>query len=911
MATTQEDTPVSTGVVNANAQQARDDGANTVIPPGPSLKLNSQGRIETQPSSSTVTPTTVTNAIPTGAGSGSVSDDAGTNAPVRTLNQTQAVPPLNSAVEYPDAPVLNNGITNASRDNGVPREGLIAAIANGDDYLNPTRQTIVNYFNGANSIIEPQTNPLSKYSSYTYNISIYLLSPDDARKIIENKRPLVSNAQLLIQSGGAPVKTDVPAFSNGTGTPTYPTPDNTTAPDGRNPEFPLDFYIDNVKIHQVQPGKGTRAANGVTNIEFTITEPNGITLLDNLYAATAKYVGEQQNYARQTYLMAIRFYGYDENGNLAVATGNRDPSTLTDPNAVIEKFIPFQFISIAFRIANKVVEYNCSATVPQNNIGTSQPRGVIPFNVESSASTVGELFTGTSGAQAPFSDDEGSTQTNNPPQKANAAATNSVSAGVITAMNEYEAEFVRQGKWEIANEYEIIFTDPILSDAKLMPTGSTQKNQTSTIPTGGAVQQISGARQSVDTESRKVSAIAGTSIIQFLDQVLRSSQYIFDQQTYVIDPSTGDPIPQGSGRGASVVAWYRIATEAVPLGWDTKRNDYAYRITYQVSPYLVNDLQSSWFPQSSFRGVHKRYNYWFTGENTEVLNYEQDFNYLYYIVEAGNQIEPGVTYNWRETIPRQFQPNSNETNKGLSNNVNEPGANAAERLYSPGDLARAQLSILGDPAWIFQGDIWSGLPGTEISYNPFLGDGTINHEIQEPLFEISFNKPADYNLETGIINPVSRSASGNKLSTLYGDNEFNFVYRLVTVTSSFVKGRFTQDLEGVIVQFPYTAIVQGGSNELEGNYLEIDRNLEIKIKGEQIANQIQQKIKQLGSLVSGFLKPKPPVGNSANPGTADPSTPAPQQVEPPTSSGQSVAAPAPANTTTETATPSQNINREF
>lgn len=857
----------SAGQVAIQQQAARDDDANRILPEPPPLQLSPNGRIQAPPASPVIS-----NAERPGPGD----EDFGTNDVVKPVSQTQAVPST--------APSANDDGGNAFE---VVTKGIIpAAFASSDDNINPTRQTLVRYFGASPNTIEPRPNVLANYSSYTYNISIYLMSPEDARRVIETKRPLVSNSQLLIQSGGAPLRTNLKNNTNGTGTATAPTPNDANAPLGRNPEFLLDYYIDDVRIKQLQPGKGSRASNGIVSLDFTITEPNGITLIDNLYQAVEKYVGKKENYARQTYLMVIRFYGYDKDGNLVLANNSRSGSDITDPQAVIEKYIPFMFTAIKFRIANKMVEYSCSAVVPQNNVATAQPRGVIPYNVESSATTVKELFTSASATSTVFNPDNNQVQSTSAPQKANSAPKPTITTGIITAMNEFEDTLVETGVFDVANQYEIVFTDSIIADAQLMPTGSTQKNQTSTTPTGNPTQLISGAKQSVNTDNRKLSAIAGTSLIQFLDQVLRSSQYIFDQQTFVIDPDTGEPKPQGSGQGASVLAWYRITAETRPIKWDPKRNDYAYKITYQVSPYLINDLQSPWFPQTQYRGIHKRYNYWFTGQNTEVLNYEQDFNYLYYmVVKNHNQIpETAKNLDWRESIPRQHQPNSNESSKGLSNNVNEPGANAAERLYSPSDLAIARMTILGDPAWIFQGDVWRGISSTSTTSEPFFPDGTINHEIQEALFEISFNKPADYSIETGMIDPSGRIFGGNKVNTIEGENAHNFIYRAISINSTFSKGRFTQDIEGALVQFPRTAVTGEPTREsLEQFYTEAISPI---VQGVQnITNKIGS---TLGKIFAPILGGNNPDTSSQNPYTPTPTPVSAKPAQPPTSSGQNV-----------------------
>jgi hypothetical protein len=82
----------------------------------------------------------------------------------------------------------------------------------------------------------------------------------------------------------------------------------------------------------------------VTDIKFTVIEPMGITLLDRLYDAVKDIAPKDGagvvNYSAATYLMVIRFFGYDENGQL-VTPGQPANSSTSNPKAVIEKFVPF------------------------------------------------------------------------------------------------------------------------------------------------------------------------------------------------------------------------------------------------------------------------------------------------------------------------------------------------------------------------------------------------------------------------------------------------------------------------------------------------------------------------------------------------------------------------------------------
>jgi hypothetical protein len=790
--------------------------------------------------------------------------NAGTNAPVRNPN---------SAVR--DDNTVSSQVARAVRDSNADR-------------------------------IIPQDNILSQYASYTYNISIYIMSPKDYNEIVRTKRFSIPGNQLLISSGGAPNSSTA-----GTGTPggntgvTGVSPDtqaNATA--GRNQFFPLDFYINDVKLTTLQPGKGTRSPHSNTTLNFKIIEPNGISLLDNLYAATQAYVGKKQNYGAQNFCMVIKFYGYDDTGKMVQAQGL---NTGTGGTAVIEKWIPFQFTGIKFRIANRLTEYECSAVCVANNIATGQMRGTIPYNVEINAPTLKEILSGnasyttTAAAPAITPTVAPGGAAPNPPPKATAAPKPTIVSGLIEALNQYQELLTGTGEdaaapgtffgrptgvFDVADVYDIVFTDPALENASVLPPTGASKAQIPTTQPQNANQQVNGAVQTGAANSKTTSATAGTSIIQFLDQTIRNSTYVYDQQLilYTIE---GEEIEQQKDKNQGM-DWYRIGVKTEPISYDAKRRDYAYKITYIVSPYRVNEIKGPNFPSTKFRGTHKKYLYWFTGLNSEVLSYEQDFNYLYYVVVNGGQQQPQTLVDFREEAKYGYQTRSNESDQGAAGKVNEPGANAAQQLYSPADLAKAKLSILGDPAWIHQGEFWFGVTEGTGPQQPFFPDGSINTEVQEPLFEIGFNKPVDYDLQSGRMEVSDTDLGANRYVTGEGGNGLasqSYIYRAVSVVSTFANGRFTQDLEGVLVTFPRSAIK--ANNSVDSQYTETEQETERLLANADVANAArtaQNALNRASTSTPGQPSSPTTAPARANPPTAAPTSPAAA----PTSSGQPV-----------------------
>lgn len=807
---------VSSGTVVSEEQQANADLANTQRP-----ETVPAGFLGPAPDN-----------IPTNAEQFTINDDAGTDALSRLITELQAVPPAtaNSPIPNPDdlpAPgtvigtVFNIGDENVFDPRQDVQENVFAPYGEGvgagnedsADSVNPTNpqgsNEITTLVNKTARAITPQANILDKFSSYTYSISLYLMSPEDYRRLMTSKQRYLAGYQLLMQSGGAPLASDIKNSD-----PYDLAPGDISLTQGRNQFFPLDYYFDDLQLTSLLSGKGTGGAHNITELRFKIIEPNGISLLDNLFKATKQYIESgggassttvNNNYAAQNYLMVIRWYGYDSNGNMITGTGTRDPSGKSDLNSIVEKFIPFQFTGIKFRIANKLTEYECTAVCPQNVINTGQGRGVIPYNIELTGTTLQKLFNGNLAYTAPAvvaGQQDGRLQFNitTAPDKANTAPGPTLITGLTQALNKYQAELVTNGTYDIADRYKIVISHPELANASIVPPGSTDLKSKPMVVAASAAQEKDGIKQSVDKTAKTVSATAGMSIVQMLDLAVRSSDYIYKQQTKIIDKD-GNEIPQKS---ANAFAWYKIGLQAKPIGkvQDPKRNDFAYEITYEIAPYGINDLKSEYFPKGKFRGAQKKYSYWFTGENTSVLSFEQDFNYLYYITVNSRQqqiIKKSGTSDYREVEKRVFSPNSPQSNQGIEGNINEPSANAADYLYSPADQARAKLTIVGDPAWIAQGEVWSGIRSTnkplddktDVYFDAFLADGTINFDAREALFELVFNKPVDYNMQTGL---METTASGTTSQV--------YVYKALTAVSNFRQGRFTQDLDGVLLIFP-------------------------------------------------------------------------------------------------------------
>ena len=763
--------------------------------PNSTPQILDNGRIAQVPETSSATtaeaPTTATNT------------DTGTTAPVRTIQQTQATPAagpgllLNPGdVEAQEGGYYGNGSATPPAATkigvGAPRDDTGAKPT-----TNLTQQEINSIFN--NATITPQPNVLDQYASYTYGISVYLTTEDAYKTMVTTGKRNLTGSHLLFQSAGIPVGSRTPYFNN-------------------------DYYIEKVDLHSKIIGKSTGMTHNVVDFSMTVVEPTGITLIDNLSKAVQVLLPDasvKKNLSSVVYFMVIRFYGYDQFGNLVRgAPGLNGVNSNTDTNAFVEKFFPFLIKDIKFKVASKVVEYDITAAGVHYNINAGSARGSIPYNIELSGQTVNDLLSGAPQYTAATQNTLGTTvdDYNNPlppvaPAKADAAPPKkaTIRQGLIEAINAFQRELSGPGPdcpYTYPDVYSVEFATPALKSAKVRKPGNLDKSTTSNATGGTAADQKLGAKQSMDTNSRTQSATAGMQIVQLLDQIMRNSTYLEDQQLVKYDEATGTLMANGSP--ASQVAWFKIGLQATPVKYDPKRNDYAYNIKYTISPYRIAQLNSQYFPQPKFTGVQKEYNYWFTGQNTSVLNYEENINNLYYLTLSGVNFSNNATTigNNGEQIKYNFNTRSTESSQGAEGKTNEPVANAAEQLLNPGDFKDSVITIVGDPAWIQQGEAFVGIPiGDSNYFSAFLSDGTINFDAGQVLYRIAFNASSDYDLDTGLqtISGLASGSNGNGTgitpltSQPGGPAAINRTFIAKECISSFNKGKFTQQLKGTLL----------------------------------------------------------------------------------------------------------------
>lgn len=629
--------------------------------------------------------------------------------------------------------------------------------------------------------IIPQPNVLDKFSSHTYQASVYLLTPTQFIDF-QNGNRIIPVSQLLFQSGGK---------AAGTG----------------NKFFDNDFYIDNITIETQMPGKQTHGAHMAIDIKFTVTEPMGITLLDRLKnAVAAQQPLSKSSWAAAHYLMTISFFGYDQQGNLVSPGTPVTAGTTTNPKAVIVKYIPFVIKSVAWSVSSKLVTYEFTGAPVGQVTGGSSSRGTGQSEFQITASNVGEFFGAYSTTSAALAQLVANRQ---PIPKSN--------TGLVYALNEQAKRAAKQSGFKQPDQYNIVLVDAeAINTAELgaLETFKDKKRVEMGRPANVSPSSLESSRVTGSTTMWSIPIPAGYPIIKLLDLVIRDSRYITSKQ---ISTNTSDGDINANSNNTDPPTWYLITYSAVPLGneIDPKRNDYAYDMTYTITRYAIPNLHSDRFPfLKTFPGLHKEYKYWFTGENTSILDYSARYDSLYTMTTNGyngqsaedllvKQQSASKNDLYRDDIyamKRAYAPRSTEPTGIGANNVNEGSANAAEYLYAPDTLATSRIRIVGDPAWIQQGSMVGPLGYNNFTTETelgFLPDGTISFDTTQALYEIAWQRPEDYDISTGLADPYAKTFQK------YGEREplQSNIYQAIKVINEFRNGQFEQTIEGVICLF--------------------------------------------------------------------------------------------------------------
>lgn len=470
------------------------------------------------------------------------------------------------------------------------------------------------------------------------------------------------------------------------------------------------------------------------------------------------------------------------------------------------------------------------------------------------------------------------------PAKASAAPTagkEDVFISLCDALNKHQKELVKLGKRQIADQYVIEFAPASVGGSTVKRDGP-QDITTAPMQNSNTAKKLDSKENKVNRSAQTWPVAAGTQIIKVIDDVMRTSSFITDQQnveiTTATDPVTGVQTQKiNAKKGTGDFQWYKINVSVKQLGIDNKIKDQAYRMIFTITPYAVAQMTSQYFPDSKYKGVHKAYQYWFTGANTQILSYEQSYNNAYRLLFSG--IGPAAqktsTTDFRDQNRYIYMATSENQSTGAKNYANEPANNAASFLYDPASFGQVKMRIIGDPAWLQQGEASFGVDAKSFSFNPFNADGTINFDSRAVMFSVAFNTPSDYDFNSGLVNVNANNRKGQP-------QEY-YTYQATIVKNFFSKGRFEQELNGKLIIGNKTPPANNGrptttssatgsrTSPMTAEQIVADQNASFEYGTIEGSEQTRMLAEQDAGLVDGPTTPQPaaPPGAATSSGDLD------------------------------------------
>jgi hypothetical protein len=620
-------------------------------------------------------------------------------------------------------------------------------------------------------------NPLGDFASYSYALSLWWLDTADYNTL--------ANAQDIDE-----------ALAWNPGPYSFVVAeDSGLYPDRRLPDSPgLNYNIQDFSFESVITPTKTRRSSNVLSGDMTIIEPYGVTFIDQLVAASGYKSGGKQfnNYTQQVYLLQIDFRGYDDSG---------EPIPESQMSTFRKRF-PIKILTMAVSVTSRGAEYKitfCSAGAVAHYPGTHTATPTI-FTI--TADTVGEFFKELSNCYYKYHVEE-------------------VSLG--------KAEYVEAVKFDI---------DPLIRNSPIV-----DKLQ---VP----LPKMNVTGKGIDVSKSTFTIPASTPILDIITKVMAHSTYMHYQLIRINSPVLGamggqilDTDYFKSFKTTTSVSYEGRNPEGVVVNEgvvDIVSNRWPMTTTYKIHQYPVWSGTHPNMPQypNSRDFSTKKYDYFYSGQNTEVIDFKLNFDTTYYTavqaytsaiaasessqrtaadsldIDPSNDkqthdiiVNPSVlassiasiTQNHRRNIVKDVGASS-----GLNLSSN-PRAQIASDVMSSiyktlnGDMLTIDMNILGDPTLLKQDD-WLYCPSPSMigsTYNNWdtmsqyeftAKYGTIRTDTGEVVVAVTINTPLDVDTETtnqGLMDPVPT----------YNQSLFSGQYTILLIKNKFASGKFEQTLQ--------------------------------------------------------------------------------------------------------------------
>lgn len=627
--------------------------------------------------------------------------------------------------------------------------------------------------------------------------------------------------------------------SGGTGGIKVPTPFET---DGI-----VEFFIDNVEVHEmIAPRPDTRQTNA-TQISFKVIEPYSMgQFFQNLRSAAL--VTGHLNYMQAPFVLGIEFKGYDDEGNVKAPF-------------LQKRYFPMRLIEAELTVSGAGSVYEVKA-VPWNEQALFDDVQTIKNDVELRGDTVAQVLQ--SGAVS-LSASVNETELRNQRAltviqgnqyvvsfpissvldsvgglvSAGASAVNSATSAVGNKLQQwYESITGNRGgsspaTAQVVQEIQAVTTpqsaigeslrqqaDTVINEIGSSPIVKSWLDSGNTPMTGAAFAETapgSGVftrrNLTISDNGRVFTFKSGTRIQEIIEEIILLSDY-------------GRRIATRRQDAQGRVPWFKIETHVYnvsnPIATATQGDDPKVYV-YRVVPYLVH---ASRFERPGVQPVRnlltqaaavKGYNYIYTGQNKDIIDFDVRFNYAFYTQvqntrgqmqsaskQGGqSQATAGNADSSTRVTPSPPTPVATEGTSRTSGtnrtSTGHRGGGAREHvetqvarmfndsLLNSADMIQIDLKIHGDPFWMSDAGLgnYVAIPNP---INPAItATGSMNPNASEVLIAINFRTPVDYDGDDGFV----KYPLGGFLPV----SMFSGIFRVTECTNTFEEGKFTQTLK--------------------------------------------------------------------------------------------------------------------
>lgn len=550
-----------------------------------------------------------------------------------------------------------------------------------------------------------------------------------------------------------------------------------------------DIFFETVVIQGNNGANEERKLINLNKIDFTMTEPFGVTLFEKLQAAA--FNNGYRDHIDCPFLLTIEFRGYDNRGNpLEVITARK---------------IPFKVSTVAMEVNAGGTQYEVSTIV--------QPELAMT-----------DRFMYTRGTGGMFTDAKQKISTFLDSRSATLKGTLAILAENLNEHQRVELKLGLRDEIGTLDQYVIDTADGVFQSV------------------GGEANDADDAR---GPAKYKFTIRPNMSIAQVIqDIVLQTEEYrninkivdkywkdlsrVQELEGQVSTKDLQEMMPE------EMVPWFKIRTSIYNTeAFDRVTKQHAKIIHFRVIPWRVHIMNFA-VPGLSAgnhwgQRVKKAYKYIYTGENNEILDLKLNYNYAYWqptlfdgsrsdaaSARKGNNLNlidlarrygnKGVDYP-EKLLPLRNYPSSIKNEDPSTDDANSRTQvdGFMEYLTNPlGNMVNVEMTIMGDPAYIGQENVLpmgnvsldqSGKIVTERAQGQTLQGGApgalwddrlgcFNFDQGECFVSLDFRFPTDISERQGVMDFKGLE-----------NVAFSGLYKVNKVTSTFAQGKFTQVLE--------------------------------------------------------------------------------------------------------------------